>query len=132
MSALQEEFIKIAHEIDDVDDRLNDALEHDIFDKAGRLANQKSSLVLRLTQIYTAMEKDPSTEHLATFRQYLQDLMESEQEQLELLHEERESVRKEIIGFSRGSKGKNNYQQVDGYNKRSSLSDYMRQVYKKK
>lgn len=130
--SLQEEFIKVAHEIDDVDDRLNDALEHDIFDKSSRLANLKSELVLKLTQIFRAMEKDPNQEHLATFRQYLQDLMESEQEQLALLHEEKESVRKEIIGFNRGSKGKNSYQQIDTYNnRRQTLSDFIQKSYRR-
>lgn len=130
MSTLQEDFIKLAHEIDDIDDRLNDALEHDIFDKAGRLANLKSSLVLKLTQIYTAMLNSPDQEHIETFRQYLSDLRESEAEQLELLHEERESVRQEIIGFTRGSKGKNSYRKIDSYNTKPTLSSYMRDLKK--
>lgn len=128
MSSLQEEFIKVAHEIDDVDDRLNDALEHDIFDKASRLANLKSSLVLKLTQIYTAMQNSPDQAHIETFRQYLVDLQESEAEQLELLKDERETVRKEIINFSRGSKGKNSYQKVDGYNNRPNLIDHLKNL----
>lgn len=126
-TSLQEEFIKIAHDIDDVDDRLNDALEHDIFDKSSRLANLKSELVLKLTQIYTAMQNDPAyASNLGTFTQYLTELMQSEAEQLELLHEERESVRKEIIGFSRGSRGKNSYQQVDGYNRGRTVTDRLK------
>lgn len=127
MSALQEEFIKLAHEIDDVDDRLNDALEHDIFDKSSRLANQKSALVLKLTQVYQAMQRDPAYQAtLPTFTQYLTELMQSEAEQLELLEAEKESVRKEIIGFNRGSQGKNSYQTIDGYNRRKTLKDHLK------
>lgn len=125
--SLQEEFIRLAHEIDDVDDRLNDALEHDIFEKSARLANQKSALVLKLTQIYTAMQQDPAYQaNIGTFTQYLTELMQSEAEQLELLEDEKESVRKEIIGFSRGSKGKDSYQTIGAYNRKKTLSDHLK------
>lgn len=120
---LQERFIELANEIDRTEDLLNDALEEDRFDDAARLSPELERKVEELTRIYVQMCESADIADLQPYTEYLEQLQDAQTEQIELLNEERERVRKELINFNKGSQGKNSYNTVEGYKRNKTLSE---------
>ncbi|MCI6864469.1 MAG: flagellar protein FliT [Anaerobiospirillum succiniciproducens] len=112
---MNQELLDLAREIDDNEDAIADALEAEDFDTAAALTQDKVALFRRLNDLAQTIED--KTE----LNEYLKSLLEVTVEQRDLLDDEFKRVRQELYKFQKGSKGKNQYSQVDGYGKPKSI-----------